>query len=221
MKEYLGILQRSSLFAGMGEADIAAMLNCLSAKDVEVDKGETLFLEGEKPEYVGLVLSGRIQIVRDDFYGSRSVITAAETGDLFGEMFACANVEELPVSAVAVQDSRVLLMNCKKILTVCSNACIFHNRLIRNLLQAVAEKNIQLNQKIRFMSQPTTREKLLAYLLDQAKRHGSDAFTIPYDRQSLADYPGVERSAMSAEISRLRREGRIESKGSWFRVLGQ
>ena len=120
------------------------------------------------------------------------------------------------VSGYAVKDSQIILFSCRKMLTVCTNACPFHNLLVKNLLQLVAEKSVDLSQKIRFMSQKTTREKLMAYLLDQAKRAGSPDFTIPFDRQALADYLGVERSAMSAELSKLRKDGILTTQGSHF-----
>ena len=89
---------------------------------------------------------------------------------------------------------------------------------MKNLLQGMAQKNLALSQKIRYMSQKSTKEKLMAYLLDQAKQHGSTEFVIPYDRQALADYLGVERSAMSAEIGKLKKSGQIDTKGSWFSI---
>ena len=125
----------------------------------------------------------------------------------------------MPISGYAAADSRVLLLSARKMLTVCTNACGFHNRLVKNLLQVVAGKNLLLSRKIQFMSRKTTREKLMAYLLDQAKLHGSAEFTIALDRQALADYLGVERSAMSAELSKLRRDGVLESTGSRFCLL--
>jgi len=219
MQQYFEIIRKSSLFEGVDAKELAAMLNCLGTRIIDVSKGSAVFLEGDPAESVGMVLSGAVQVVRDDYYGNRSVITVVEEGELFAEIFACANIPTLPVSVFAVCDSRVMLMDCRRILTVCSNACIFHTRLIHNLLQAVAQKNLSLSQKIQFMSRRTTREKIMAYLLDQAKRRQSDSFTIPYDRQALADYLGVERSAMSAEISRLKKDGAIDCKGSWFRVL--
>ena len=178
-----------------------------------------MFLEGDPAEFVGVVLSGQVQIVRTDYYGNRSVLTVVSPGGLFAEAFACAGVEALPVSAMALQTSTVLLLDCKRVLTGCSNACTFHSRLVRNLLKGIAQKNLMLTSKIRCMSQKTTREKLLEFLLEQAKQHGSAEFVIPYDRQALADYLGVERSAMSAEISKLKKAGRIDCSGSRFRVL--
>ena len=116
-------------------------------------------------------------------------------------------------------DSDILLLDCHHLLTSCSNSCDFHNTLIRNLLHEIARKNLALNQKIRYMSEKTTRDKLMAYLSDQAKQNHSDTFTIPFNRQALADYLGVERSAMSAEISKLKKDGIIDTQKSTFRLL--
>ena len=178
-----------------------------------------MFLEGDPAEFVGVVLSGKVQIVRTDYYGNRSVLTVVSPGGLFAEAFACAGAKVLPVSAMALQTCTVLLLDCQRVLTGCSNACPFHSRLVRNLLQGIAQKNLMLTRKIRCMSRKTTQEKLMEFLLEQAKQQGSAEFVIPYDRQALADYLGVERSAMSAEISKLKKAGRIDCSGSRFRVL--
>ncbi len=177
------------------------MLDCLGARTIEVSRGEAVFLEGDPAEDIGILLSGAVQIVRNDYSGNRSILADAGPSELFGEAFACAQVRAIPVSVVAVCDSEILLADCRRILHVCGNTCRFHTQLIRRLLRIVAEKNLMLNQKIEIISKRTTREKLMAYLSLQAKKNGSPEFTIPYDRQGLADYLGVERSAMSAEIS--------------------
>ena len=219
MEKYYEILMASPLFAGIDREDLSSLLNCLQAQMLTVAKGEPVFLEGDPAGFVGMVIEGSVQIVRDDYSGNRSIIAHAGAGELFAEAFACADVAYMPVSGFALQNSRVLMLSCRKMLTVCSNACRFHNRLVKNLLQVMAQKSLALSQKIQFMSQKTTRQKLLAYLLDQAKRAGSREFVIPFDRQTLADYLGVERSAMSAELSRLRRDGILDAKGSRFTLL--
>ena len=219
MEEYFDVLSQCSLFAGISRQEIGLMLNCLSEKNSVIAKGDPVFLEGEPAKFVGVVLSGKVQIVRDDYYGNRSVLTVISPGGLFAEAFACADVETLPVSVIALQNSTVLLLDCKRVLTSCSNACPFHSRLIRNLLQGIAQKNLILTKKIRCMSQKTTQEKLMEFLLEQAKQQGSAEFVIPYDRQALADYLGVERSAMSAELSKLKKAGWIDYSGSRFRML--
>ncbi len=219
MEEYFSILSATPLFWGISHEDMNSMLGCLDARQVYVKKGAPVFLEGDRAGFVGVVLEGCIQIVLDDYYGNRSVLAHGEAGDIFAEAFSCAGVDVMPISGYALQNSRVLLLDCRKMLTVCSNACRFHTKLVQNLLQVVAEKNLLLSRKIQFMSRKTTREKLLAYLLDRAKQAGSPEFTIPFDRQALADYLGVERSAMSAELGKLRRDGVLESTGSKFRLL--
>ena len=218
MEHFFEVLLTCPLFAGIRREELTSMLDCLGGKTVEISKGAPVFLEGDPAQFVGVVLSGAIQILRDDYYGNRSVMTAVEPGELFGEAFSCAGIKTLPVSAIALKNSTVLLLDCKHVLTVCPKACQFHNQLVNNLLRVMARKNLALSQKIQVMSHKTTKEKLMSYLLDQAKRKQSPEFVIPYDRQALADYLGVERSAMSAEISKLKKAGIIDSKGSWFRI---
>lgn len=219
MKEYFDLLSSSPLFFGIDEEELGSMLHCLGAKVMDVAKGEPVFLEGDDAGFIGIVLEGSVQIVQEDYFGSRSVIHHSLPGDIFAEAFSFTGRETMPVSGYAVKNSRVMLLACRRMMTVCSNACGFHNRLVKNLLQLVSRKNLMLSEKIRYMSRKTTREKLLAYLSDQAKLSDSPEFTIPFDRQALADYLGVERSAMSAEISKLRKDGLIETNGSRFRIL--
>ena len=218
MEAYYEILSRCPLFAGISREEMPEILGCLDKRVAEIPKGDPVFLEGEPARFVGVVLSGGVQIVRDDYYGRRSVLTVVSPGELLAEAFVCTGVDALPVSAFALQSSTVLLLDCRRVMTGCGHDCLFHSRLVLNLLQGIARKNLALTEKIRCMSRKTTREKLMEFLLDQAKRHGSAEFTIPYDRQALADYLGVERSAMSAEIGKLKKAGWIETSGAWFRV---
>ena len=219
MEEYFAVLTQCPLFTGITAPELSEMLRCLNGRVVHAAKGSPVFLEGDPAEFVGVILSGSVQVIRDDFYGNRSVLTAVAPGGLFGEAFACADLEALPVSVIAQQYSTVLLLDCKRVLSGCSGACGYHSILVRNLLRGIVQKNLALTRKIRCMSRKTTREKLMEYLLDQAKQRGSAEFVIPYDRQALADYLGVERSAMSAEISKLKKAGIIASSRSRFRVL--
>ena len=216
MKEFFGILQQCDLFAGIAEADLPGLLACLGADTVSARKHTAVFSEGEPARYVGIVLEGSVQIVQDDYYGNRSILAQAGPGELIGESFACAGVKALPVSVLAAEDCTVLRIDCSRITRSCTNACGFHNQMILNLLQVVAAKNLTFHKKLEITARRTTREKLMAYLLWQAKVHNADSFTIPFDRQGLADYLGVERSAMSAELSKLRRDGIIDFDRSRF-----
>ncbi len=219
MKDFNEILERCPLFEGIHMEDLSAMLGCIGGKILCVSKGQSVCREGDPATQVGMVLTGAVRMEREDYYGNRSIVAHIGPAELFGETYACAGILSLPISVVADVDSKVLLMECRRITTTCSSACAFHNRIIFNLLKLVANKNLIFDQKIQITSKRTTREKLMAYLISQAKLHGSNSFTIPYDRQELADYLEVDRSGLSVEISKLRREGVIDSEKSSFTLL--
>ena len=219
MDHSLSILKACPLFDGVEETDLDAMLACLGATQYSVQKGGVIFCEGEPAVYVGIVLSGDVRVIREDYYGNRSIVAHMGPGEVFGESFACAGIPSLPVSVVAETACRYLLIDCRRITVSCTSACGFHSRMIYNLLRMVAGKNLVFNQKLEIVSRRTTRDKLMTYLLGQAKLRGADEFTIPYDRQALADYLEVERSGLSAEIGKLRREGKLECEKNRFRLL--
>jgi len=219
LRKYLEILKKCPLFVQIEEDQLLKMLSCLGAKVESFDKKYTVFFEGAPAKYIGIVLSGSVQISQVDYYGNRSILAHIGPGGLFGESYACAGVAALPISIVADEDSKLLLMDCRRITTSCCNACAFHNRMIQNLLRLVAEKNLVFDQKIQITSRRSTREKLMAYLMNQAKSSRSNTFTIPYDRQELADYLEVDRSGLSAEISKLRKEGVLKSEKNRFTLL--
>ena len=195
------------LFAGISPQNIDSMLSCLNPRQKVYAKGEQILHAGETLSCMGIVLSGSVLIVREDFWGNRTVMGQAGPGHLFGETYACLPHIPLEVNVTASEDSEILFLDVRRLLTVCSNTCLFHTRLIQNLLSQIAAKNLMLSHKAEHMSRPTTREKLLSYLSEQALANGSRQFSIPFDRQQLADYLAVERSAMSRELGKLRKEG--------------
>ena len=142
-------------------------------------------------------------------------------GEVFGESYACLPEEAIPIRAVAAEPAEVLLLEVRRVLTTCPSACAFHARLIRNLLEVLAVKNLTMNEKLIHLTQRTTRDKLLSYLSACSARAGEPEFEIPYNRQQLADYLSVDRSAMSAELSRLRAQGILVCKKNRFRLLGR
>lgn len=213
------VLLRCPLFDGIAEDDLQGMLACLGARHMTYAKGDVIMPEGSPAREVGALLSGRVQLIRTDYYGNRSIMLSLQSGQLFAASFACAKVERMPVSVVAAEDCEVLLLDCSRVLTMCCNACEFHSRIVFNLLQIVAEKNLALHRKALITAKRTTREKLMTYLLLQAKEEGRADFTIPFDRQGLADYLEVDRSGLSAEMSKLKKEGVLDYYKSDFRLL--
>lgn len=220
MKKYFEVLRKCPLFMGISDENLISILVCLGATMKTYEKKETIFSEGEPAKYIGIVLSGAVQIVQVDYLGNRNIVANIEAAELFGESFACAGVEAIPMDVVAREDTEVLLIDCLRITQTCSSACEFHRRMIFNLMKLVAMKNIIFHQKIEIISKRSTREKLMTYLVMQAKKNKSATFEIPYDRQELADFLGVDRSGLSVEIGKLCKEGMIWSKKRWFEIVG-
>ncbi len=219
MKKYFEVLRKCALFKNINDENIFAVLGCLGAKEQIFKKGCTILAEGETAKKFGIVLSGQAQIERVDYYGNRSILTSVYPSEIFGESFACAGIQKMPVNVIATEETVALLIDAEKIAKTCSNSCGFHNQMIFNLLNIVSTKNLLFHQKIEITSKRTTREKLMTYLLIQAKNSGSNTFSIPFDRQELADYLEVERSGLSSEIGKLRKEKLIICKKSTFTLL--
>ena len=195
------------------------MLGCLGAKICHFEKRQTVFFEGSSARQIGVVLSGSVQVIQIDYYGNRSILSDVDEGEAFAEAFACAEVEQLPVDIVANETSDIMLLDRDHILHTCSNNCGCHQKLIFNLMRDLAEKTLLFHQRIEVTSKRTTREKLMTYLSLRARKAGSNSFDIPFDRQELADYLEVDRSGLSAEIGKLRKEGVIKCRKNHFELL--
>ena len=219
LKKYLEILKKCPLFDGIGDDELLRMLTCLGARIEGYDKKYTIFAEGSSAKYIGIVLSGSVQMIRFDYYGNKSILSTAFPTEMFAEEFACAETEAIPVTVVASEESEIMLIDCSHILHTCHNNCGFHQQLIFNLMKDLASKTILFHQKIEITSKRTTRDKLLAYLMLEAKRANSNSFDISFDRQELADYLDVDRSGLSAEISKMKKEGIIDNVKNHFVIL--
>ena len=219
MEKHIPILKRTQLFSGVGEEEIGAMLNCLQARLCTYKKGEYVLRQGEHLDKILVLVGGKLHIQRDDYWGNRSIINMVGVGEMFGEAYVAPESGVLMNDVLAVEDSAVIFFDVKRIITVCSAACRFHSMVVQNLFFAISEKNRKLVQKLTFMTKRTTREKLIAYLSEEAKRQNSSEFSIPFNRQQLADFLSVDRSAMSNELCKMRDEGLIEFEKSCFKLL--
>ena len=202
-------LCQSPLFYHIEQKDIEGLLNCLGAYTREYKKGEIIYSALDTISAMGLVLSGQVRIEQTDVWGSQNIFGYICEGQVFGETYACAPEEKLMVDAIAAKDSSILFLNVQKVLTTCSSACVFHSRLIANLLTVMARKNLSLSRKINDISRRSIRGRLLSYLSFQAIQNGSNTFTIPFNRQELADYLCVDRSALSKELGKMEQESLI------------
>jgi CRP-like cAMP-binding protein len=219
MEKYITILKRTQLFSGVGDDEISAMLNCLQAKLFTYKKGEYVFREGEHIDKITVLVEGKLLIQKDDFWGNRSIVNVIGVGELFGESYVAPESGAILNDVIAEENSVVIFFDVRRLLTVCSSACKFHSIVVQNLFFAISEKNRQLFQKIGHMSKRSTRTKLISYLSEEAKRQNNSSFTIPFNRQQLADFLSVDRSAMSNELCKMRDEGLIEFEKNSFKLL--
>lgn len=219
MEDYIRILKGTKLFAGIAEDEISLMLSCLDAHLREYRKGEYVFRQGEHISTIMMLVDGELHIQQDDYWGNRSIISHISAGDMFGEAYIAPESGALLNDVVAVEDSTVIFLDAKKIMTVCSSACRFHSIVVQNLFFAISEKNRKLVMKLGHISKRTTREKLISYLSAESRRQNSSDFTIPFNRQQLADFLSVDRSAMSNELCRMRNEGLLRFDKSRFTLL--
>ena len=184
------LLENAPLFKDVAPEEIDAMLQCLGTEEKEYEKGEIIFHAGDVIHSIGLVLTGRVQIENDDLWGNKSVLESVGPGFAFAESYACLPGEPLMVS--------------------------HHSRLVQNLLYISSQKNLNLSRRIFHTSSKSIRSRLLSYLSFQAAKAGSQDFYIPFNRQQLADYLSIDRSAMSAELSKMRKEGILETDKNHF-----
>lgn len=216
MKNIAELLKIMPLFQGIDSKELQSLLNCLSGRERKYNKGEMIFRAGDTPKYLGVVLEGSVRVFREDFLGNRTILGEFGQGDLFGETFALARADSLPVSVTATQSSQVLLIEGWRITGTCPHCCGFHTRLIENMMAILANKNMMLSGKMEVLSKRSTRDKILSYLSEQSQRAGSLTFAIPFNRQELADYLCVDRSAMSSELGKLQKEGILSCDRSSF-----
>ncbi|MBQ2944965.1 MAG: Crp/Fnr family transcriptional regulator [Clostridia bacterium] len=219
MKKYFEILKKCPLFFDIEDNELEAMLHCLGARVVSFDKKYTVIAEGTPAKYIAVLLSGAAQIFQIDYYGNRSLIDEISPSEMFAEAFACAENGSVPITVTASEPSEVMLIDSSHLLHTCANNCSFHRKLIFDLMKNLAAKTIRLHRRAELLSKRSTREKLMSYLMSVAKEKGRSEFEIPFDRQELADYLCVDRSGLSAEIAKLRKEGVLFCRKNRFKLL--
>lgn len=209
MKKYLTFLTGTQLFFGAKEEDIEAMLSCLGLRHKAYKKGEYVFCHGEHLKDMAVLVEGSLHIQKDDYWGNRSILGQISPGEMFGEAYVAPQSDAFWGDVIAVEDSVVFFFTMKRLISACPSACPFHTRVVENMFYAISEKNRKLVQKLAHMSMRTTREKLISYLSEEARKQNSATFEIPFNRQQLADYLSVDRSAMSNELCKMRNEGKL------------
>ena len=216
MKDFLSVIRASQLFSGISEDELTAMLTCLDTRQTNFPKDTFLMRVGNTADSIGLLLEGSALIIQEDIWGNRNILSKAGPGQTFAAAYACAPGSVLNVSVVAETPVTAMFLNVGRVLNVCPSACSHHSRIIRNLLGELAEKNLRFSEKLTHMGQRTTRAKLMSYFSAEAQRLGTYEFDIPFSRQQLADYLAVERSGLSLELGKMKKDGLLDFHKNHF-----
>jgi CRP-like cAMP-binding protein len=207
------------LFDGIGVEEIEKLLDCFHARARKFEKDAYIFMEDDEVSAMGIVISGAVHVVRDDFWGNRTIIARITPGEIFAESFACGKTGRSPLSVVAVEKTEALFIHAKKISAVCASACPFHTKILSNMIQELAGKNITLINKMQHITQRSTREKLISYLSSRAREAGSSSFYIPFNREELAEFLSADRSALSSELGRMKTDGLLTFRKNYFTLF--
>lgn len=219
MDDYIHSLSKLSLFSGIRTEDLSSMLTCLGSYTCNYKKGEFIFLSSEPIQSVGIILQGTIHMIKEDIWGNKTILAFIQKGEIFGETFACGNQLNSAVTFYASTNCKILYMPFYKIIHVCNMSCVFHHRLIENMVGLIANKNTHLMEKLEIISKKTLRDKILTYMSLQAQINKSSYFEIPLGRVELADYLCADRSALTRELNNMKSDGIIDFQKNYFHLL--
>lgn len=218
MDEYLKIISQVSLFQDFSIKELASLLKCLKIEIKDFQKGDIIFHQGDIINVLGIMIAGGINLQKCDCYGNNVILTSLNAKNIFGESYAGSQLP-IPIEVVVNQPSQIAFVDYDKVIHPCSKVCYDHNLIVTRMVKLLATKNILLTDKIATLSKRTTKEKILDYLANESLRHNASEFTIPFNRQGLADYLVVDRSALSVELAKLKKAGIIDFQRNHFKIL--
>ena len=206
------------LFSDINPNEIPQLLKCIKARFVNFKKDELIVEEGEVANEFGIMLSGKARSVKWDASGRLIIITLIEKGGVIGVMLAASKKQASPVSVQATEDAEVMMIPFNQLISRCKKNCEGHEKLIRNYINVVAEKGLELHERINCLLEPTVRDKIITYLSRISREQGGKTFSVPINRNIMAEYLNIERSALSRELSRMQKDGLIEYHRNSFKI---
>ena len=209
----------SPLFNGINLEDRKAVLSCIGYHIRTFQKGDIVAFEEETIKHIGILLSGAVDMVKEDLWGNKTMLVRIHKDNVFGETFACGEDNLSVVTFVVSENAKIMFMPFDRVMHSCTMACNFHHQLMENMVRVIANKNRDLMRKVEVVSKRTIREKLLCYLSLQAQFWESRYFEIPFGRVELAEYLCVDRSALTRELVKMKEDGLIDYDRNCFRIL--
>lgn len=212
-------LHGTALFRGIDHQGIAEMLNCLNPRIQKYKKSDTIANTGAPFHGIGIVIEGEVVIAKENIAGNRMILTVLKAGDMFGEMISFTEKKIWPVTVTAQSDSEVIFISPENLITRCEKLCAPHQQIIQNMLHIMSKKALLLSRKVDYLSIRSLRGKLCAYLIEQWKNQGGSIFTLPMNRDELADFFNVARPSISRELSKMKEDGLIDFHKASFKIV--
>ena len=221
MESYTPVLKNCALFRRMSEKETEQLVKCLDAQIRSFQAEDYIFLAGDEINHVGIVLSGVVEVMKENLAGNKHILAFLGPADMFAEGIVCTMRRISPVTVRVKEDARILFIPYERIIKSCGNSCEFHISLIQNMMVVLGEKNVNLNRKLELLTLKGMREKIALFLLNEAGERGSSMFQIMLNRTELADYLNVSRTSMCRELARMKDEGMIDFYGSSFKLVNR
>jgi len=221
MEQFYPILKQCALFRKIEEKELGPLVKCLDAQVRSLKADEYVFFAGDEINYVGIVLTGMIEIMKENLAGNKHIVAILGSADLFAEGIVCTVRRISPVTVRVKEDAKILFIPYERVIKSCGNSCAFHISLIQNMMAVLGEKNVSLNRKLELLTLKGMREKLASYLINEANERGSSMFQIMLNRTELADYLNVSRTSMCRELARMKEEELIDFYGNSFKVINK
>ena len=219
MEEFIGLLSKCALFKNVKEEDLGSLLSCLNSYTKNYKDEEYIFFAGNEINYVGVILSGSAEIIKENLAGSRHIMAFLGPAHIFAEGIVCTPKRISPVTLRVKEDSKILFIPYERIIKSCGNTCNFHVQLIQNMMMILGQKNFNLNSKIELLTLKGMREKIAAYLLTESKNSNSLSFQIVPNRNELAEYLNVSRTSMCRELARMKELNILDYYQNSFKIL--
>lgn len=221
MENYAPILKNCALFRRMSEKETEQLVKCLDAQIRHYKEEDYIFFAGDEINMVGIVLSGMIEIMKENLAGDKHILAFLGPADMFAEGIVCTVRRISPVTVRVKEDANILFIPYERIVKSCGNSCEYHISLIQNMMIVLGEKNVNLNRKLELLTLKGMREKIALFLLNEAGERGSSMFQILLNRTELADYLNVSRTSMCRELARMKEEGMIDFYGNSFKIINR
>jgi len=214
--KYIQILAKNKLFDGIPISGAAVFLACADARAVNYKKNEEIISEHSVVKDIGVLMSGLAFATKLEAGGKRVIISRLEKGSIFGDVLSGASKIKSPVTVTAMSAAAAVLIPFKKAVLQGENP--WRERFLLNVVDILSEKYFALQERVSCIIRPTLRDKILFYLNSVSTANDGEMFTIPFGRDELADYLNADRSALSRELSAMKKDGLIDYHKNSFRL---